>query len=108
VLVEGVVSVGAGGEGGVGPVEGVFDEVGGEAVSFDVAGGDNEVVVGLDGKVFEAILIERSVSDGVVEDAGAHGVGVGEPAEQAAAGDDPFVALVAAVVIAVEVQRAVL
>ncbi len=64
---------------------GAGDEFGGERVAFDVAADGEEVFAGggaLDGEGFEAALVEVAVADGAVGDAPAHGVGVGEPAEE--------------------------
>ncbi len=61
---------------------GAVDELRGEGVSFDVAAEGEEVLIALDGEGFEAALVEVAVADGAVGDAPAHGVGVGEPAEE--------------------------
>ena len=73
---------GSDGEGAEWPVLGTADEIGSEGVAFDVAAEGEKMFVPLDGEGFEAILIEVAIADGVVGGAPAHGVGVGEPAEE--------------------------
>ena len=65
-----------------GPVLGPFDQAGRQGVALDVAADLQEVLVALDREALEAALVEVAEADGVVGDAPAHGVGVGEPAEE--------------------------
>ena len=66
----------------VGPELGAGDEVGIKRIALDVAAEGEEMIVALDGEGFEAALVEVAVADGVMGDAPAHGVSVGEPAEK--------------------------
>jgi len=73
---------GAGVEACVGPLFGAVAEAGGEGVALDVATEGEEIVVAFDGKAFEAALVKMAIPDGVVRHPPAHGVGMGEAAEE--------------------------
>jgi len=64
-------------EAAVGPRLSLVHQVGGERISLDVAEECQEMLVALDGKGFEAILVEMAVADGVMSGSPADGVGVG-------------------------------
>src|SRR5450432_17948 len=69
-------------EAGPGPLLGVPDHFGGQGIAFDVSAEGQEVIVLLDGEAFESALIEMAITDGVMRHPPAHGVSVGEPAEE--------------------------
>jgi len=70
------------GEAAPGPLLGGLYEIGAQRVAFDVAADGQKVIMLLDGKAFEAALIERAGAGGAVVGVVALGVGGGEQAHK--------------------------